>query len=105
MPPNDFGRDRFIRHNGQRLRIGMVRTVQPGEAESNEDFERRMDDMADALEAMSGVLSVEYEFERRKGRIVQCLFDVAHEPRPECVLADSATAGGRSGTPRGRRAA
>jgi hypothetical protein len=98
---NDYGRDRFIRRNGQRLRVGMVRSIQPNPAETNADFERRMDQLADVLERMDGIMSVGYEFERRAGAIVQCVFDVDHAPRPETVTDDPRPAGGRSGTPRG----
>lgn len=103
--PEEYGHDRFIRMNGKRLRVRMVRTIQPKEVETNAAFERRMEQMIDALEQMSGILRVEYEFERRAGSITQCRIEADHEPREACVLEDSRPAGGRTGTPRSRRAA
>jgi hypothetical protein len=99
----DYGRDCFIRKDGQRLRVRMVRTLEPSEAESNADFERRMDLLAEQLEQMDGFQGIAYEFERRDGAIVLCTLDVQHEPRPVAVVEDPRPAGGRSGNPRGQR--
>lgn len=105
MPPEEYGRDRFIRQNGQRLRTRMVRTIQPHDNETNAAFEHRMEAMVDVIERMEGVQSVAYEFERRASSIVECLIEIDHAPRPEFILEDTRPAGGRRGTPRSRRAA
>jgi hypothetical protein len=100
---HDYGRDFYIWKDGQRLRTRMIRTVEPQEAETNADFERRAGQIAASLEQLEAVQRVEYDFERRKGAIVRCTFDIAQEPRPVAVIEDERLAGGRSEIPRGPR--
>ena len=94
---NDYGFDRFvIGPDGERLRVLMVRTLQPAELrqESNSAFETRMHTMACDLKTMPGVLEVEYEIERRAGHVAQCAISVFTEPRPVAVIEDARPAGG-----------
>lgn len=102
---NEYGRDRFLRIGGVRHRTRLVRTVQPKDGETNEEFERRCEAIAAQLDGLAKVRSVETEYEWRRGAIVECTFIVEHEPYPEFVKNDRRPAGGRSGTPRGQRAA
>ena len=107
---NNYGFDRFvIGPNGERLRVLMVRSLQPAELrqESNAEFERRMHIMACQANAMEGVLTVEYEVERRNGHAAQCVIHVYTEPRAVAVIEDARPASGRFGTrgARGQRAA
>lgn len=98
---NDYGHDRFVWRGGCRMRTGMTRSIMPAERETNADFERRMDVLAEQLSSMDGIITVEFIFERRAGHIAQCLFEVAMEPRAIAVIEDIRPAGGRFGTPRG----
>lgn len=101
---NDFGYDRFVYIEGVRHRRVLARTLLPAEGETNALFEQRMDHIAAQLWKMSKVESVEVEFERQRGAIVQCLLIVTHQPYPEFVAGDTRLAGGRL-APRGKRAA
>jgi len=104
MPTDsEHGRDFYIREGGARLRVRMIRTVEPKATETNADFERRMDMAAAGLERMDGIQRVEYDFEWRRGAIVRCTFDIAHLPRPSPIEDDERPAGGRPGGPRGQR--
>lgn len=106
LPGNDeYSFDHFVFKNGVRLRVSFTRTIQPRKdgMETNAEFERRMDGLAEALSAMDGVLDVEYVLERRAGHIAQCVIEVQQEPRPVAVLEDNRPAGGHFGAPRGAR--
>lgn len=104
MPSDDYGYDRFIYINGVRHRTVLARTLKPLDGETNTLFEERMEHIARQLGQLDKVKSVEVEFERQRGAIIQCLLVVTHEPYPEFVLGDTRPAGGRL-TPRGQRAA
>lgn len=101
---NDYGYDRFVFLKGVRHRTVLARTLVPLDGETNEHFEQRMGHIALQLEQLGKVKSVEVEFERQRGAIVQCLLIVTHEPYPEFVTNDTRPAGGRL-TARGKRAA
>jgi len=101
---NDYGYDRFIYIDGVRNRRVLARTLLPIEGETNQLFEERMDHVAKQLWRMAKVESVEVEFERVRGAIVQCLLIVTHQPYPEFVSGDTRPAGGRANS-RSRRAA
>lgn len=98
---DDFGRDQFIRRDGKRLRVGMIRTIQPGPRETNSQFEYRMETMVDDLAAMSGVLDVSYELEKRSKSYVLCTVYIVHEPRESPIADDATPAGGRFERQRG----
>lgn len=93
----DFGSDGYIWKDGQRLRVSMVRTVQPGEHETNSAFERRMDSLVAQLSNMPSVLSASFEFEKRGGSIVLCTVHIIHKPMVDCIAEDNTPAGGRHG--------
>ena len=83
MQTSDYGYDRYVvGPGGERLRVLMVRTIQPAEkrAESNAAFEARMHGLATDLSAMSDVLAVEYEIERKAGAAVLCTIWVYTKP-------------------------
>ena len=100
---DDFGFDHYTWQDGQRLRTRIVRSVRPGEHETNSQFEQRMAGMAAQLAQMNGVITVGFALEWREGAIVECIIDVQHTPRLVAVLEDSRPAGGRVGGARGRR--
>jgi hypothetical protein len=93
----DFGSDGYIWKDGQRLRVSMVRTVQPMEHETNSAFEHRMDGLVAQLSRMPSVLSASFEFEKRGGSIVLCTVHIVHKPMPDCIAEDNTPAGGRHG--------
>lgn len=104
LPGNDeYSFDRFVFKNGARLRVSFTRTILPTQRETNAQFEQRMNELAEALVAMDGVLDVAYAIERRAGHIAQCVMEVQHEPRPVAVLEDNRPAGGHFGASRGGR--
>lgn len=101
--PDEFGFDHYIWQGDERLRTRLVRSVRPTASETNAAFERRMNEMVRQLAAMQGITRVGFVFERRAGRIVECLLDIEHTPRPSPVLEDDRLAGGRALPPRGSR--
>jgi len=87
---NDYGRDCYVYQDGRRLRTRMVRTIRPVADETNLAFEERMERLAEAVAGYEDTISVGLEFVRQKGRITECLIDVAQRPRPVAVLERAA---------------
>lgn len=83
---NDYGRDCYVYVDGKRLRTRMVRTIRPRADEENVAFEERMERLAEAVARYEDTISIALEFVRQKGRITECVIDVAQRPRPVAVL-------------------
>ncbi|MBK9711534.1 MAG: hypothetical protein IPO81_09455 [Kouleothrix sp.] len=98
---DDYGTDGYIWRDGQRLRVKMVRTVQPRRDETNSGFEHRMDRLMLQLARMASVLECSYEFERRGGSISLCSITVITKPTPSPIIVDERPAGARHAGPRG----
>ena len=101
---HDFGYDRFVYIDGVRHRTVLARTLLPLDSETNAHFEERMGHIASQLATLGKVKSVEVQFQRRAGAIVECLVIVTHDPYPEYITGDERPAGGRP-NPRGKKAA
>lgn len=99
-----YGHDHFILIDGVRHRTRLVRSLLPALGETNGAFERRMDELAQQARQLAKVVNVSYSLERRNGSIVSCELCIDHEPYPEFIKDDDTPAGGRPGTPRGKRA-
>jgi hypothetical protein len=101
----DYGSDRYTYVHGAdgRMQTGRVRTVLPGDRETNEGFETRMDQLARQLLAMVGIASVSLELERANGAFVKATVTVVENPREAPILPDRRPAGGRYGGARGSR--
>jgi len=101
----DFGSDRYtyLRGDDSRYQTGQVITLTPGDAETNEAFERRMDEMCRQLLGMQGIASVTVDLDRSRGAIVQAVVSVVEAPTPAPIQADRRPAGGRFNGPRGAR--
>lgn len=98
----DFGKDKIFYLDEVRYRIGLVRTLRPNEGDTNEQFERRMHDLAGKLRK-HGAASVSMNFERRDGALVECVVDVSTAPVEFDIKPDTRPAGGRTQGPRGSR--
>ncbi|GAB4203553.1 MAG: hypothetical protein OHK0022_27820 [Roseiflexaceae bacterium] len=105
-----FGEAEYIRQNGQRYRVLLLRTIRPAPGDSNSRFEARMERMIDLLSSLAVVDSLRYGYEYRDGSIVACWVEVKHQPIHCPVPADQADerpAGGRRDDaqrgPRGQR--
>ena len=101
---NGYGHERYrytpeqpIRH-----RTEFARTLRPNVAETNGDFEARMDELARVLVLQHHATSVDVLMQRSDGSVVECLVTVCYPPRPEPVAIDRRLAGGRP-APRGSR--
>jgi hypothetical protein len=105
MNVDDFGSDRYVylRGDPNRYQIGSVRTLLPEDGESNEAFERRMDDLAREYLSIESTQSVTMNLERRAGSIVRCTIVFSSDPYPLPLAADVRAAGGRFGSVRGAR--
>jgi hypothetical protein len=101
----DFGAERYTYVQGEtsRFQTGLLRTVLPHPAETNEAFETRMDLMCRQLLGMYGVASVSIEFERSDGALVKATVSVVEAPRVAPIRPDRRLAGGRFCGPRGSR--
>lgn len=102
---DDYGRDTYIRRDGVRLRTAMVRTIRPGDRESNAAFLDRMDTLVDQLQGMPKTLGASYETETREGRITLAVITVAMMPHVSPIAEPDRAAGGRPSGSRGQRAA
>ena len=101
----DFGSDRYtyVRGDDSRYQTGRVRTVHPGDDETNEAFERRMDLLCRQLLGMGGIASVTVDVNRSRGAIVEAIVSIVESPRAAPIAPDKRPAGGRWDGPRGRR--
>lgn len=101
----DFGSDRYtyVRGDDSRYQTGRVRTIHPGDDETNEAFERRMDLLCRQLLGMGGIASVSVDVNRSRGAIVEAIVSIVECPRAAPIAPDKRPAGGRWDGPRGRR--
>jgi hypothetical protein len=99
-----YGNDRFTYRRGEsRRRIGRAEDIRPQPHESNEDFQRRMERMVECLlELHPEIESVDLQFERRAGVLVECTIDAIYAPTPEVIQPDTRSTARRA-EPRGSR--
>lgn len=95
MPPLDYGSETYIylRDSEGRLRTHLVRTIRPHAAETNSQFEERMDAMAKQLRSMRTVASVTLRFERKADRLTLCEVTLVEAPRPVPIIDDTTPTG------------
>jgi hypothetical protein len=90
-------RNRYSYIQGQRHRIGFSQSVPPIAADTNESFERRMEQMARCL--LADGHTVELDFELRGDRLVACILDVTlAQPMPAPIGSDLRPVGQRRGS-------
>lgn len=94
--PDDYRTDRYVYIDGLRYKVGMVCTIRPKDGETNGQFERRMDQLAQVLRDRFGATAMSFELKRAAGGITECLFDVTYPPRAAVEIVDDNTpAGGK----------
>lgn len=102
--PEDFGVDRYCYIDGVRFKVGMVATIRPFTGETNGDFQRRIDVLAQTLLKSYGATTINTDFEKAAGGFTQCIIDVTYPPRAAAEIADdNRPAGGRVVLIRGGR--
>ena len=96
---DDYGQNQYAYRRGdeRRFQVGLTRTILPHAAETNEQFERRMDIMARGILAMAGVDAVELHMDVSSGAITRCTVTITEAPRPAPIARDARPAGGRFG--------
>lgn len=102
--PEDFSTDRYVYIDGLRYKTGFACTIRPKDGETNGQFERRMDQIAQTLRTSYGATALTIELQRAAGGITQALLDVTYPPRAATEIADDdRPAGGKVIHMRGQR--
>jgi len=96
----EFGHDHYTYIGGERMRIGVTRTMRPAENENGAMFRHRINALAQQL-LPCGTLTVDEEI--RGGVVVQAILRLQIEPEAAPILDDTRRAGGRPSGPRGSR--
>ncbi|MBK9709725.1 MAG: hypothetical protein IPO81_00065 [Kouleothrix sp.] len=96
---DDYGQNQYAYRRGdpRRYQVGLTRTVLPHAAESNEQFERRMDTMAQQILGLPGVDAVALHMDVASGAITRCTVTITEAPRHAPIVPDARPAGGRFG--------
>lgn len=75
-----FGHNHYMYHQGQRMQVGITRTIRPTAGESPPAFRQRIANLVQALLATGGILAVDEEL--RDGVLVQVIIRLQLPPTP-----------------------
>ncbi len=97
----EFGHDHYTYIEGQRMLVGMTRTIRPGAGETGEAFRHRVADLVQPLLATGRNLNVDEEL--HDGNLVQVIVHVEVAPTPSPPSDHRIVGRRRPGGPRGPR--
>lgn len=78
----EFSYDHYTYIEGQRMRVGLTRTLRPTAGEPSADFRTRITRLVQHLVAAEGIMSIEMDEELRDGQLWQCVIRLRLAPTP-----------------------
>ncbi len=78
----EFGFDHYTYMEGQRMHVGLTRTLRPTAGEPSADFRQRMTRLVQHLAAAEGIVGIDMDEELRDGLLWQCVIRLRLAPTP-----------------------